>query len=122
MQKRLKNDTKISIFLKFSNGLKNVSRHCHYNIKIKHFEHFSGGGLFQPPPCQVGLRTSIKTLIAGRPVTTVDTLGEVAPVVIDVVHFTFWTDVVITFTSQTVPVLGTTVGVGIPPIRLAAAV
>ena len=57
MQKRLKNDPKISNFLKFSNDLKNVSRHCGgpYNIKIEHFEHFLGGGLFQPPPCQVGL-------------------------------------------------------------------
>ena len=68
------------------------------------------------------LRTSIKTLITGRPGATVDTLGEVAPVVTRVVHFTFWTDVVITFTIETVPELGTTVGVGIPPIRLAAAV
>jgi len=43
LQKKLKNDTKISSFLKFLNDLKNVSSHCggHYNIKIKHFEHFS---------------------------------------------------------------------------------
>ena len=43
LQKRLKNDPKISFFLKSSYDLKNVSRHCggHYNIKIKHFEHFS---------------------------------------------------------------------------------
>ena len=53
LQKRLKNDPKISIFLKSLNDLKNVSRHCggHYNIKIKHFEHFSRGG-FKP---EVGL-------------------------------------------------------------------
>ena len=46
LQKRLKNDPKISIFQKILNDLKNVSRHCggHYNIKIKHFEDFSGGG------------------------------------------------------------------------------
>ena len=31
--------------------IRNVSRHCggHYNIKIKHFEDFSGGGLLEPP-------------------------------------------------------------------------
>ena len=26
----------------------------HYNIKTKHFEDFPGG-LFEPPPCQIGL-------------------------------------------------------------------
>ena len=62
MQKKLKNDPKISNFLEFSNDLKNVCRHCggHYNIKIKHFEDFSGGGrlLETPPsPCQTGLIT-----------------------------------------------------------------
>ena len=43
LQKRLKNDPKIS---NFSNDLKNVSIHSggHYNIKIKHFEHFSRVG------------------------------------------------------------------------------
>ena len=42
LQKRIKN---------YSNDPKNVSRHCggHYNIKIKHFEDFSGGGLLEPP-------------------------------------------------------------------------
>ena len=39
-------------FLKFSNDLKNVSRHCggHYNIKIKHFEHFLVGEDPGAPP------------------------------------------------------------------------
>ena len=52
LQKRHKNDPKISIFLKSLYDLKNVSRHCggHYNIKIKHFEHFSGGGAPGAPP------------------------------------------------------------------------
>ena len=61
LQKRLKNDPKISIFLKSLYDLKNVSRHFggHYNIKIKHFEHFSGG----PPPCQVGLILKCKNII-----------------------------------------------------------
>ena len=51
LQKRLKNDPKISIFLKSLNDLKNVSRHGGglYNIKIKHFEHFSGGAVSAPP-------------------------------------------------------------------------
>ena len=46
LQKRLQNDPKISNFLKLSNDLKNVSRHCGgpYNIKIEHFENFLGGG------------------------------------------------------------------------------
>ena len=26
----------------------------YYNIKIKHFDHFSGGSSGSPPPCQVG--------------------------------------------------------------------
>ena len=41
LQKRLKN------YSKFSNDPKNISRHCggHYNIKIKHFEDFSWGGV-----------------------------------------------------------------------------
>ena len=58
LQKRLKNDSKISNFLKFSNDLKNVSRHCGgpYNIKIEHFKHFLGGGAVSAPPCQVGLK------------------------------------------------------------------
>ena len=57
LEKKLKNDQKISNFLKSSNDLKNVSRHCggHYNIKINHFKHFLGGSR-SPPPCQVGLR------------------------------------------------------------------
>ena len=48
LQKRLKNYSKNWFFSKFSNDLKNVSRHCgsHYNIKIKHSEDFS---------CQIGL-------------------------------------------------------------------
>ena len=52
LQKRLKNDPKISNFLKLSNDLKNVSRHCGgpYNIKIEHFEHFLGGGADTAPP------------------------------------------------------------------------
>ena len=39
------------VCLKILNDLKNVSRHCggHYNIKIKHFEHFSGGAPGAPP-------------------------------------------------------------------------
>ena len=43
---------------KFSNDLKNVSRNSggHYNITIKHFEHFSGGAPGAPPSCQVGLK------------------------------------------------------------------
>ena len=51
LQKRLKKDPKISNFFKFSNDLKNVSRHCGgpYNIKIKHFEHFLGGGAPRAP-------------------------------------------------------------------------
>ena len=51
LQKRLKNDPKISNYYNFSNDLKNVSIHSggHYNIKIKHFKHFSGGGLLEPP-------------------------------------------------------------------------
>ena len=46
LQKRLKNYLKKQIFSNFLNYPKNVSRHCggHYNIKIKHFEDFSGGG------------------------------------------------------------------------------
>ena len=58
LQKRLKNYSKKWIFSKFSNDPKNVSRHCggHYNIKIKHFEDFSGGGSWSPPSCQIGLR------------------------------------------------------------------
>ena len=61
LQKRLKNDPKISIFLKSSYDLKNVSRHCggHYNIKIKHFEHFLGGAP-GAPPCQVGLTNKME--------------------------------------------------------------
>ena len=38
----------------FFNDPKNVSRHCggHYNIKIKHFEDFpGGGGSLRAPPC-----------------------------------------------------------------------
>ena len=57
LQKRRKNDPKISNFYNFSNDLKNVSKHCggHYNIKIKHFEHFSGETPGVPPSCQGGL-------------------------------------------------------------------
>ena len=47
---------------KFSNDLKNVSRHCggQYNIKIQHFDHFLGGGRVGGGSsssllCQVGL-------------------------------------------------------------------
>ena len=45
LQKRLKNYSKNLIFKKFSNDLKNVSRHCggHYNIKIRHFDEILGG-------------------------------------------------------------------------------
>ena len=41
--KTLKNDPTISNFLRSSYDLKIVARHCggQYNIKIKHFEHFS---------------------------------------------------------------------------------
>ena len=57
-----KKDSRITqkkwFFSKFSNDPKNVSGHCgsHYNIKIKHFEHFSGGGgSWSHPSCQIGL-------------------------------------------------------------------
>ena len=45
-----KRDSRITS--KFSNDLKNVSRHCggHYNIKIRHFEDFTGGGAVPAPP------------------------------------------------------------------------
>ena len=35
--------------------------HCggHYNIKIKHFKHFSGGDPVAPPSCQVGLMKNV---------------------------------------------------------------
>ena len=54
---------KFQIFSNFQITSKNVSRHCggHYNIKIKHFEHFSWVGSWSPPPCQVGLKNGIKT-------------------------------------------------------------
>ena len=46
LQKRLKNYSKKWNFSKISNDPKNVSRHCggQYNIKIKHFYDFLGGG------------------------------------------------------------------------------
>ena len=58
LQKRLKHYSKNCFLSKFSIDLKNVSRHCGgpYNIKIEHFEHFLGGAVSAPPPCQVGLK------------------------------------------------------------------
>ena len=68
------------------------------------------------------LRTPIKTLIAWRSGATVNPLGKVTPVMTRVVHFAFWTNVMISLASETVPILGTAVGVRVPPIRLAAAI
>ena len=80
LQKRLKNDPKISNFLKFSNDLENVCRHSggHYNINIKHFEHFSGGGgSWSPPSCQVGLRKEKMHLFHSRSPHTIKVYSKV---------------------------------------------
>ena len=57
---RLKNYSKNWNFSKFSNDLKNVSRHCggHYNMKTKHFEDISGGGS-KPPPTSNRVNSNI---------------------------------------------------------------
>ena len=64
----------------FFNDPKNVSRHCggHYNIKIKHFEHFSGGGgSWSPPSCQVGLRKEKMHLFHSRSPHTIKVYSKV---------------------------------------------
>ena len=66
LQKRLTKNSKNYFFPKFSNDLKIVSRHCggHYNIKIKHFEDFSGGGApgAHPPMSNSVKKTKSKIL------------------------------------------------------------